>query len=1206
MEPLISKAAVGRLNNHALRSVLNVLLTIEANRAGVPLTDLDLTCRDNDKDAGVDGRLIWPKGANHDVLRSGPVVLQYKSGKLKKGEIRKEFVKKGVQNVLKKPSGQYILFVSHDYVRQSRDRHLKSLAALCKRRRIAPRRCHIVYGDQIARWISRFPSVVILPELGSGYPAFVTVNQWQQSRNLKNPFKLNTEREEVIKQLRSFAISTVDDNIFRVEGLAGVGKTRLVLEALRVSGIAESTMYCFDADSPNALQLLAELQAHVDASAVIVLDECDRERQETLRPYVENAGGRLRLVCVGPAEKLLPTQIASGALYQVKPLPEEEMRSVIGDFHANAPREIVDTAVRLAGGMPKLAVFIADTLIKKQGLRLNELVEVDTVQSFLKRFVDKDTFDTLKGLSLLAKVGWDGELEVEAKAIAEKGLLLPFHQMQRSVKRLKDQGVVLSRGKYLYVSPDLLAISAAAELWDERGAKLIGIISDLPGPGPRRQFLRRLATMTDFPTVRQATERLLGTQGLYSTIEELDHEFSSEVFRYLAAALPEMAQEALDRVFEGASDERLQGFKRGRREVMWALESLLRWPETSLAAARIVIRLALNENETVANNATGVLQQYFFAFLSGSPVPLGERLQLVRELLEGSEPRRRILAVKAASASLSFYEVRMGGDVDELSRRSYPADWKPKTWGELWDARRVAIEQLTFISNGTDEASALAREALFQSVFALLRHGQAKDAITILRNNPPRNDKERLEVIDSANRLLKEASATLDNDERQTLVRIAGEAFGPDYFDRLRRWVGRRTHSDYDLEGGTGFNNADRKVVELAEEGFTQGIPDKALAWLTLPEAENVWVFGRRLGELDTDRLFLEPIISKTPADLNCMLLSSYLVGLAGNIGRAASEQILNELENRNPTLAFGASWRVGPSEEGGRRVIRLMESGRLEPSTYRAFRYGSWVESLPTEITVAIIKLLIREDPLITNEPAVAILDHMIAAHPAIITDVENLVWEALERAPLVRTTDGDWQWGQLASRVASHAPAKVAKLVLDRLDRDPNPHIGGDPLIEILSQVTKESAGEVWQLVGSALLRTDGFDFRLRLMLKKWYGDLIPTPVLIAWAKDNQPRGPVIVADLVGIGAPLPERARQLVATFPNNDKIFSVFAGNLQTGTFVGPISGHLEGVLGTVRQWEKDQDPHIRDWARRLASRIAKEVAEQKLIEEGEDI
>jgi len=238
--------------------------------------------------------------------------------------------------------------------------------------------------------------------------------------------------------------------------------------------------------------------------------------------------------------------------------------------------------------------------------------------------------------------------------------------------------------------------------------------------------------------------------------------------------------------------------------------------------------------------------------------------------------------------------------------------------------------------------------------------------------------------------------------------------------------------------------------------------------------------------------------------------------------------------------------------------------------------------------------------------EPAISILDHLLKRHPELFRDLEDLVWKALEIAPAIRMTYLDWQWGELAGQVAPRTPVKLALLVLERLERDESPHISSDPLIQALMKATEVDPAGVWEVVGKALLRTDRYGYRLLLSLGRGYGELIPAETLVRWARENQPRGPLIAAQLVVISAPLPERARKLIAEFPDNDDILHVFAAGLHSGGFVGPISANLEGLLATVRQWEEDLDQRIKAWARRLASDIKNEVKEMKLIEEGEEL
>ena len=170
MADFVTGKDIAGLDHNAFRAVLNAVITAEADIAGISLSGLDLTTRDNDPDAGVDGRANFPPAFQHELLASGDTAIQYKSGKLTEGELRKEFVKPGVLSTLK-AGGKYILFVGHDYVPTTRKDREKTLKELCKQKSITFNRCTIVYGDQIARWVSRHIGVAIMPQLGKGLRA---------------------------------------------------------------------------------------------------------------------------------------------------------------------------------------------------------------------------------------------------------------------------------------------------------------------------------------------------------------------------------------------------------------------------------------------------------------------------------------------------------------------------------------------------------------------------------------------------------------------------------------------------------------------------------------------------------------------------------------------------------------------------------------------------------------------------------------------------------------------------------------------------------------------------------------------------------------------------------------------------------------------------------------------------------------------------
>lgn len=1200
---LVTGKDVEKLNNHDLRAVLNALLLAESAQHSIPIPDVDLTLRETDPDAGIDARIKWPSGKPHDVLRTGETVLQYKSGNLSVKQLEAEFKKPGVQQALK-AKASYLICVGKDYVPKTVDDRKNALRKLCKKKKIPFSRTKIIFGSAIARWISRYPAVASAPALGKTIPDFVTVERWRRDNpQLSNPFRPDASRTETISKIQSFLNGDIGGSVLRLEGPAGVGKTRLALEALADERFASRALYAPNADNGEVMPFILAVYANQEMSAIAVVDECDDTKQTTLAQYAENSNGRLKLICIGIADVLHespPLQLSQ--VYQLKPLNEKDIESIVREAYSSAPKELVDATVRLAGGYVKLAMFVAGVFDKHGAQPPIKLADVRDIRTFLKKFVSPELRKSLQVLSLLARIGWEEDLRAEAEAVATF-VNLPLDSLEASVKRLREQGVVVPRGRYLYVSPDLLALKAAADLWDEKGSKLINLVSELKGVEPRRQLLRRLASMGEHPEVRKAVENILSKKGLYPSLAELDDHFLSEVFRILSSAVPVEAANLLSDLIVPALREELLDFKKGRRDVIWALESLVRWPETSLKAARVLMKLALSETENLGNNATAIFRQYFHLFLSGSPVPISERFSLIDELLSEEDPKRRMLAGKAAAAALEAHETRMGGDTDHLSKRSFPPEWQPKTYGEIWHERRRALHYLDLIGQGTDEAAAFARHERLSSVFALLEYGQVEDSIVLLESTAPTTDEERRLIIDSCDRVADVPQ--LSQEFRERLEQIRENAFGKTYFDRLRRWVGRRPHSDYDLEGHTGFELADKKVLELSEEGFKNGLTQNEVAWLSSPEAENVWLFGNRLGVLDTEERYLNIIVNEASEDVNCMFLASYLNGRGVSSGQQHRENLLDMVAIKKPISAFGGTWRAEPTLKGAERIIRLIVEKKIPGSILGFLQYGGWVEKLPQEYASIIVGLMLEVQPPVNSEAILGIIDHAVRAAAMPIEQFREAAWKALETALTSRSPNFDWHWGRVADLVATEDPARFARIFVKFFESD-DTWLHTDSAQDILRKVTDVDPNAVWSIIAPQLLRDDTTGIRLRIKLQHWFGESIPPDILLSWAKKRGRAGFLMAASLLrGKTSKLSDSVRILIREAPDPKELLAQLAADLGSGAFTGPISGHMERQLETLRAWAEDPEPRIRSWAQAALSSAEKAINRQKLFEEEEE-
>src|SRR5207244_12337305 len=98
-------------------------------------------------------------------------------------------------------------------------------------------------------------------------------------------------------------------------------------------------------------------------------------------------------------------------------------------------------------------------------------------------------------------------------------------------------------------------------------------------------------------------------------------------------------------------------------------------------------------------------------------------------------------------------------------------------------------------------------------------------------------------------------------------------------FGRLQRRVGRRLHANYRNGVEPASAALDETAKTLAEEGFKIGISDQEIAWLASTDAENVWPFGVRLGELDVSLEIRDRIVAFSSDSIDTVFLAAYFIG---------------------------------------------------------------------------------------------------------------------------------------------------------------------------------------------------------------------------------------------------------------------------------------------------------------------------------------
>jgi len=1185
---------------------MNHLLCAEVDRVGAPPDNVNTSLRVNDPDGGVDARIFLPEKLEHRWIPLGLSVWQFKSGDISSSEIQQEFFKRGVQEAIRK-GGTYCFVAGKDYTDPLRKRREEKLEE-CFQEISLPSKYRFFTASDIARWASEHPAIALLPYFERSLGDLWRFETWANQEVHQIPFQLEEKRTHIIDKIKEMIQNDSPLNSVHIEGLAGVGKTRLAMESLRIPNLTERVLYAI---SPSEILpgFFSWVKHNLYVNLILVVDECDANSVQRLNQKSEPCQSRIKLITVAQsARPRIPSSFPEG-IYVLEQLSKEVLERIIQGINPDIPKEAINFIVNVSSGYVKLATALTKAYMRDpKPVSASDMAREYDVQRILERLIpEENKRKGMKVLALLSRIGWEGEIASEGQVVANF-MNLDWKELQDITEEMRKSGLVVKQGRYRYVTPHLLGIWLASEVWDARGDSIFELIENLPTVESRRRLLERLADLGDNERAQQVVEKLLSEEGIFPDLESLDSTQSSQIFRILAETSPKAGLLALERIILNLPRDKLLLFKAGRREIVWTLEKLAWLPETFFGAARILLALAEAENESFANNATGIWAGLFRTHLGGTAVPAIERHTLIKEALESESLEKKILAVKSMEASLSIHESRIEGG--EFQRgRLVPPEWHPRNIEEEHNVRRSALDLLDLaIKDKNERVSSEARKVLLDSAMGLVSRAMADDVIKRLDTLDVTTYKQRFELRNTLETILEYEKDMLSKVETDQIEKFIEKFIGDSFRDRLRRWVGPRSHKDWSEEAR---QNIEKEIIELAQEAYKN--PDillQEINWLVSEEAENALFFTRNLGRLDKSKKLLPEFVKVARRKKGIIMLSGYLVGRVDEGEKAWIENLLDKWAIEESDLAdavLDATWRGSPSSRGAKRLLSLIKNKKIDPKSLRVLMFGAWTDTLPSNIIVEIISHLIETNEPFAVEAALSMMHSWIKKHPRKISEVSSLTWKLIEcSVALSGGTMTNYYWGKIAEYFADEDPVRMVKAILNAYLRAERIGMRDNVEIKMLERATKKSPEAVWEEVSKILLKEgDMGTFRLSLALRGWYGNLFDVDFLIKWARKHPDSGPNIVANMASVGGiELNKLTRSLLINFQEIKSVGARLRGSYLSGTFGGSEVSWFKGKLKNVNLWMKDSNPIIQNWAKDLEKIIEENIKRAKQREEEE--
>lgn len=998
-------------------------------------------------------------------------------------------------------------------------------------------------------------------------------------------------REEELAAIEAF-VKEDTARLLQIQGPKYVGKTRLVIEALRPFG---ARIVWAAAPEAASVDLFRDLDSS-DAKIVLVVDRCD---PVSFRDIAERARERERLktiiIGLGPErqEFMRDTEVLP-----VGTLDDQRARELLAAVTPGLPFMQQSWLVEAGGGFPGLLLHVGALFNEA---RLSPGREPDEIREQLGLLLeeqylselDPEARRALQAASLLPVLGIEGEPGKEMEAIA-RALGLSPSALATHLPTLEQMGFIRHRGRFREVIPPRLAEHLASNALT-RPERILAELQVALEPGAFLRFLERFRELSN-SEVKEAIARLFSTGGWFDTLQALlDNAKKLEI---LAPAAPSAALRSLERVLDGVPAEVLASQITGdaRRALVWTLEDLALRSETFEGATRLLLALAAAENEKLGNNATGVFVSLFHWDHPEIPVSLSQRLGVLKAGARLTSPgRRRIVAAACGEVfrrSSVWLHHPKGSALPE-------APYRAETWEEV-RGYASGIQELLIsllLEDADPDVRQVAVSAFLDSMRQSVRLSLTSDGFHALgvrvfetaerigREAPSASLRSR--VVSELELILEDlteskktgTSGALEEATRRAkdlLEALTARTFQ----DRLWRWIGPASWS---LEARADEAPTREPIRNIARElAKDPGLFERHLEWLLSDEAQQRISLFTLLGLEDRGGEILE-MLTRCSGSRWPEAFGTYMAGWH-EVEPARAASALDRF-SESSEFALGivlAACRLPPSPQTVERLVRLASDAETRtPEVVGEIAWSAPWRILSAAMAEQLLKALDDGSPEARTR---LLLPLVIRTGPdaEMTPALRDLAWSFLASTSAARR-----DWDMLAARLGREDPGRLLRLIGEKWQElaDQEPLHSALPLAWGVL-MSRDRPGLILMLLRLAI--APEASHWIGWELSRLVDPSQDREVLLDFARRTGVQGARLIARHLGADKPgFWELARDLTAGWDDEEVrqgLWTPLLSGEWSGSAVPMITARITGAKGLLNH----SNPNVARWAQQAVS------------------
>lgn len=1140
---------------------VNDLLAAEVGRAGLLGFQLDINSQTNTADGGVDAAL-WSSDAT-DWLPEGDSAWQFKSSDLEPAECKEELKGAAFARDLMSKGATYVLVLGRPLVGTMKQSRLDALREQAEALGLDGTGIRLYDGNQLARWVSTLPALALDRRLGGPGPAVLDFERWSSSAEHQERWVACPSRGEMEAAVTS--VSTGDLPIYRLEGGSGLGKTRLAMEVLRSADARPLVVY-----APRAEQLQTETVSYLcdgERTSILVVDNCSRAYHQSIVEQIDGRKVRLLTIGIDAEERLVRTP-----LHQLPPAEPGEIDAILQENVPGLWPEAGRVVHENCFGNIRTALLLAARLVESGEQNVTALLQENDFRHLIATLLPEHVdFFPCAVLALLERVGWDRDRRHQLELLCEfAGIDIDL--AEATARHLETADLFTRQGRYRSLVPQPLAVFLAASAWEHFGDRILDELAPMCDKEMLTALFHRAAELGRFPPVRQVLQRLLSKDGPYGSLERIEAS-NAEFLVQLAIVLPDETITHLSELLESGPLNSIRRQRKSRRALVRALEKLV-WHSTLFSrAADCLLRLALAENETWANNATGLWSGLFAARLPTTAASPRQRIEYLSGRASSKSPEVRVLVAKAIAAALHPYEsATVSGELQKGTIVEPRGSVR-----SVDDAIDYWISLLNVLDGLREDEDADVAHAAVEGLIGALHPfvdvprvgARLGDIVTSFSGDATRRVRHTLEGI-----------LELRDDEDDPVARaVQGLLSRLPALEPLERLHDLVRSNPWDWRDETRVH----ELAMLIDAAVSNGSIATVAEWLRDEELPSAWRLGNVLGAR-SDRGSLRALVVMA-ADANAPALAGYLAAVEEQ-EPGAFDRFIDVEEGRSMSESKRLFLTTaGPRSEAA--TSRVLDLSRAVPVTEAAGRTIYWQEDLAPEVAARLLQDWMSRIDSDRDYAAVVDWVQMLAyRRGGLPPELNSLTRELLhQRLNYPNIGHQRYDWCQLGVALARDFPDELARDVLDLVSRGGLTLLDSDHEAAVLRAAATVSPKGTWGLVAG---RIEQGDWRAAMTLRGWFTEAVPAETILDWVGDSEKRAE-LVASIAPAGGDRPsELAVLLLDRYPDNDEIAGSLAGEFQSGTWTGPWSGRLEMQITQLQGWRQDNTlpVAVRNWAGRM--------------------